>query len=215
MSEQDAQLRPRVLAAKDQTARERLLAAAAALFASKGYAATSVGEIVAAAAVTRPVLYYWFRSKEGIFLNLMEGALQRFDDVLAEVRSSGGAAPDRLHAICRRVIDLVEENLEIARMVYAISYGPPQGAPFFDVDTVHTRIRAAVREEIERGLAQGTLHGGVEDIQWTVIGAMSICIEIRLSHPALVPDVRALFDRLFGVLLSGIAPPRKKERRTQ
>lgn len=212
MSALKAKRRPRARAAADRSARERLLAAAATLFASKGYAATSVGEIVAAATVTRPVLYYWFRSKEGIFLNLMEGAVQRFDDVMADVRSSEGDAPERLEAICRRVIDLVLENLEIARIVYAISYGPPQGAPAFDVETVHTRIRAAVREEIARGLAQGTMRGDAEDVQWTVIGAMSICIEISLSHPALVPDVRALFGRLFGVMLRGIAPPGKKEK---
>lgn len=205
--------RPRARAVADHTARERLLAAAATLFARKGYAATSVSEIVAAAAVTRPVLYYWFSSKEGVFLHLMTAAIGRFDAVLSEVRSAGGAAPVRLHAVCRRIVDLVQENLEIARLVYAISYGPPQGAPAFDVDAVHNRVRAAVREEIETGLAQGTLRGDVEDIQWAVIGAMSICIEISLSHPELTPDVRALFDRLFAVLMRGIAPPGRKERK--
>ena len=44
-------------------ARERLLSGATELFASKGYAATTVREIVERAGVTKPVLYYYFRSK--------------------------------------------------------------------------------------------------------------------------------------------------------
>jgi hypothetical protein len=43
-----------------QNARERLLEAGIALFAEKGYASTSVREIVARAGVTKPVLYYYF-----------------------------------------------------------------------------------------------------------------------------------------------------------
>ena len=40
--------------------------AAARLFAERGYDATSVREIVAAAGVAKPTLYYYFRSKEGL-----------------------------------------------------------------------------------------------------------------------------------------------------
>ena len=43
--------------------RERLLAAAAKLFAAKGYAATTVRDILRAAKVTAPVLYHHFGSK--------------------------------------------------------------------------------------------------------------------------------------------------------
>ena len=56
-------------------ARQRLLDAAAELFNGKGYAATTVREIVKAAGVTKPVLYYYFKNKEGIFLELMRGNL--------------------------------------------------------------------------------------------------------------------------------------------
>ncbi len=39
---------------------------AARLFAERGYDATSVREIVAAAGIAKPTLYYYFRSKEGL-----------------------------------------------------------------------------------------------------------------------------------------------------
>jgi AcrR family transcriptional regulator len=39
---------------------------AAKLFASRGYDATSIREIVEAAGVAKPTLYYYFGSKEGL-----------------------------------------------------------------------------------------------------------------------------------------------------
>ena len=63
--------------------RQRLLEGAAELFTQKGYAATTVREIVAAAGVTKPVLYYYFRNKEGIYLELMREAFAKMDDLVA------------------------------------------------------------------------------------------------------------------------------------
>ena len=51
--------------------RERLLGAALDIFNERGYSATSVREIVQAADVSKPVLYYYFGSKEGIYTELM------------------------------------------------------------------------------------------------------------------------------------------------
>ncbi|MEA2040283.1 MAG: TetR/AcrR family transcriptional regulator, partial [Thermodesulfobacteriota bacterium] len=46
--------------------RARLLVAGTTIFAEKGYASTTVREIVARAGVSKPVLYYYFKNKEGI-----------------------------------------------------------------------------------------------------------------------------------------------------
>jgi TetR/AcrR family transcriptional regulator len=53
-------------------ARERLLETAIGMFAEKGYAGTSVREIVEQAGVSKPVLYYYFNSKEGLFLAILD-----------------------------------------------------------------------------------------------------------------------------------------------
>ena len=45
---------------------DRIARVAARLFAADGYDATSVRNIVEAAAVTKPTLYYYFSSKEAL-----------------------------------------------------------------------------------------------------------------------------------------------------
>ncbi len=76
--------------------RERLLQVATDLFVAKGYASTSVREIVEAAGVTKPTLYYHFESKEGIFLALMRPVLAEFDTLLKELRTAPGTPWRRL-----------------------------------------------------------------------------------------------------------------------
>ena len=58
----------------ESNSRERLLETATELFAEKGYAATSVREIVERAGVSKPVLYYYFKSKEGLFYAILDWA---------------------------------------------------------------------------------------------------------------------------------------------
>ena len=73
-------------ATSDAAIDERLLSAARELFARKGYNGTTVREIVAAVGVTKPVLYYYFRNKEGVYLELLREPFARlaafFDEFL-------------------------------------------------------------------------------------------------------------------------------------
>ncbi|MET3443397.1 AcrR family transcriptional regulator [Variovorax paradoxus] len=50
--------------------RERILQAAARLFAAQGYANTTMAQIVRALGVTKPFVYYYFRDKQEIFETL-------------------------------------------------------------------------------------------------------------------------------------------------
>lgn len=50
--------------------RERILQAAATLFAAQGYAATTMAQIVRKLGVTKPFVYYYFRDKQEIFERL-------------------------------------------------------------------------------------------------------------------------------------------------
>jgi AcrR family transcriptional regulator len=59
------------------TARERLLDAAAEVFAERGYRASSVEDIAAAAGLTKGAVYWNFDSKEDAFLALIEERVDR------------------------------------------------------------------------------------------------------------------------------------------
>ena len=60
------------------TSAERILSTALDLFAIKGYDATSVREICEAAGITKPTLYHFFGSKDGVLQALVQTGFQQY-----------------------------------------------------------------------------------------------------------------------------------------
>lgn len=74
-------------AERSESRRNEVLHAAARVFGKKGYVAARVDDVAAEMGVTKGVIYYYFRSKEEIFVEVMAngiaGAIKRLEAVLA------------------------------------------------------------------------------------------------------------------------------------
>jgi len=189
---------------QDIGVRERLLTAATELFARKGYASTTVREIVHAAGVTKPVLYYYFQNKEGIYLELMSESFVKFEALLTTAKNETGRASRKILALCDNMMVLLGENLQVARVMYAIYYGPPQGAPFFDCEVFHFQLQDTLQEFINEGIAAGEFRdGNALDMTWAILGAANIAIDMELSHPDMALGREGL-ARVLTVIFDGL-----------
>jgi len=194
-------------AAPDRSARERLLREAADLFNRKGYAATSVGEIVAAAGVTKPVLYYHFESKEGLYLRLMEEGLGSFRATLeAALRSDKVAVADRIRRLCEAIVGHALKNLSIVRLTRGIHHAPPQGAPAFDVCEFPRTIQATLLRLVEEGVRSGEFEPvPPADLVWVITGLLAVCIDSNLIDPAMALKPRG-FRSALNLVFAGVTP---------
>ena len=162
----------------DPGARERLLKSATALFARKGYAATTVREIVEAAGVTKPVLYYYFRSKEGLFQDLTGLAIAAHDALLERVRQTPGTPTEKIRLLFDRVFALIQENVEVVRMLDAVYYGPPESSPPFDFDKLYGAFHRNLRGFVEEGVRCGELHPEDVDVMTlALLGGWVIAVD--------------------------------------
>lgn len=194
----------------DVSVRQRLLSSAAALFNRKGYAATTVREIVTEAGVTKPVLYYYYQNKEGIYLELLREPFQKFDALIDAARGERGSAKQRLLHLANQVLVLFLENIDVARVFYSIYYGPPQGAPFFDFDTYHLKFRDIMSRLVNDGIQSGEFRkANVEDIVWAILGIINVTIETKLRHPEIDLNSDGL-SRVLNLLFLGIAADVRK-----
>jgi TetR/AcrR family transcriptional regulator len=199
-------------ASPDIAVRNRLLTAATELFSRKGYAATATREIVASAGVTKPVLYYYFRNKEGIYLELIRGAFAKLDALLDASRRERGSATDRLLRLSDRVFSTFMENIEVARLMYSIYYGPHQGAPFFNFDAYHLKFQDAIRQLVKEGMRQGEFQKwSAEDMMWAILGAVNVAMEVQLCHPEIGMDRRRL-TRILKLIFQRISAQRRKQK---
>jgi TetR/AcrR family transcriptional regulator len=195
----------------DDSVQGRLMTSAIALFARKGYAATTVREIVAAAGVTKPVLYYHFGSKEGIFLAMMGEALHEFEATAQAALDSQGPAAARIHAFLDGMFTLILEHLDVMRVLDALYYGPPRGAPAFDFEAVHTRFIEVVRRLVDDGIMAGEIRpGDADDLTWALVGPFEVVRGMSLSHPE-TGFGRARLARLLDVVFEGVRAAGEKE----
>ncbi len=187
----------------EQKVRQKLCAVAAQEFGRKGYAAASVREIVGRAGVTKPVLYYYFGSKEGIYRAVLEAALQDFESRLRAVESLKGSAARRLRRLCEAVFAMFERHFDLVRLMHSILYGAPGGAPFFDFKAPLQRLHDVTLSIVRQGVRTGEFRGSPVAMTLAVLGAVNECVDLVLVQPELAVD-RAGFKRVLGVVLQGM-----------
>jgi AcrR family transcriptional regulator len=97
---------------------------AARLFARDGYEATSVRTIVEAAGVTKPTLYYYFGSKEGLAQAVLMMPMVALAEAMRSILESGTDPVATLVRIVRAHFEFCLEEPDCARFFFALSFGP-------------------------------------------------------------------------------------------
>ncbi len=166
---------------------------------------------MAASEVTKPVLYYYFQNKEGIYLELIRGAYAKFDTLLDTSRSEKGSATDRLLRFSDQIFSLFMENIEVAKLMYSIYYGPHQGAPFFDFDTYQIKFQDTIRQLVKEGMQQGEFRkGNADDMMWAILGVVNVAMEVQLCHPEIGMERKRL-AQILKLILRGISTQKTRQ----
>ena len=184
---------------KERT-RQRLLAEAQRLFRERGYAATSLEQIAAAAEVTKGAIYGHFASKEDLMISALEAAPA--PDYSATLNDESRPLPERLAAYGRAVAAEQPGDTE-ETAVHLEFYAALLRSP----DALQRYARS--RERRLQDLAEADdaddddLAAGASQVDAWVIGqAMLVGLQIykRLAPGLVTPE---LFERAFG-LLAGV-----------
>jgi AcrR family transcriptional regulator len=184
-------------------ARQRLLETATELFAEKGYAGTSVREIVEKAGVSKPVLYYYFKSKDGLFYAILEWAVDVQQKILNEIFESKGTALDRFIIFYRRVYEGVRQYQSLYIMIHGLIYGPPQGVPEYDFAKYQRRMLDAVKRIYIDGVSSGEIRKvDAEEVAFLVLGLMDFSLNIDMVLPELADPQRP--ERLLRLAFQGL-----------
>jgi TetR/AcrR family transcriptional regulator, upper aerobic nicotinate degradation pathway regulator len=100
-----------------QATRDAILKAATKVFAKYGYDGGSVEKISKAAKSYDRMIYYYFGSKEGLFIAVLEGIYQRMDDAEAALDLDTTRPVDALIAVIRFVLGYYRKNPEFVTLL--------------------------------------------------------------------------------------------------
>jgi AcrR family transcriptional regulator len=188
---------------------EQIVQAASEIFGARGFAATSVADIAERAGISKPLIYNYFGSKEGLF----RACLQRAGGILAEEmeRIARGDAVGLERAL--RTLEGIFTLLEPQPWIWRLFFDPtiPRGeeAIAAEIARYTDRITALADE----GVAEMMRLSGDEDPR-DVSALTSVWLSVAdslvtwwLDHPDETPSsMTARCVRLFGVVLGAPFP---------
>ncbi len=201
--------RPRPLA-PEPTTRECVLRAAVRLFTERGYGLTSMREIAERAGVTKPVIYYYFKSKQELYAGLLRQVLEETEAVFAAEVERAGSAAARLRALIKAHVRICREEPDLTRFVYDV-FSSPGALPLgFDYYAAGHRIMARIENLIRDGQRRGEFRRVDPACAVMMLtGAINLYVAAHLNHnpPALTPRTA---DNLTAILLRGLSAEKRR-----
>jgi AcrR family transcriptional regulator len=191
---------------------DRILLSAIELFSAKGYDATSVREICAAAGITKPTLYHFYGSKEGVYRALVDGALDDFRRAVTRAMQGPGSAVVRLRRVGRAYFESARGRRDLLRFIFGLVHNPATSAPRTDFPRFYDEVVAQIAAEVEAGVARGEFVPGRTDLRMLILmGALgeALCGYLIVGKPQLS---HALADALIDAVVAGWRPPLEAHR---
>ena len=169
--------------------RAALLAAAAALFADKGYAATSVSDIVGGAGLAQGTFYLYFKSKSEIITALSR---QLYNQTLEEIirRTAGvSSVVGRLHLGLDCALDTYESQAPLLRAL--------AGATAECNDIRQQELIPLYADVLGSWLSEGSVSGELHCPQPRLVAHLLVTMvenaannAVNLGVPAALPELR-------------------------
>ena len=169
--------------------KQAILNEALELFSAKGYEGVSVSELTEAAGITKPTLYYYFGSKEGLFEAVCQSHYTQLNTLVTEntvyspkPRSYFEDVFMTLTNITAAYFSFAKENEIFYRIVLA-NLSLPRFSPVFEIVKKYHFTQFEVIDNMFRDMAEthGNLKGKNKTLAWSFIGTINSYISLSFS----------------------------------
>ncbi|MEY4121167.1 MAG: hypothetical protein RLZZ457_5 [Pseudomonadota bacterium] len=142
-----------------------ILEVATTEFADKGLSGARIDEIAAATRTSKRMIYYYFGSKEGLYLAVLEDAYRRIRETEAELHLADLSPEDALKALVGFTFDHHHNNQDFVRLV--ISENMQRGAYLAQselIQALNVSVIQAIEALYKRGVKAGVFRKGLDPI---------------------------------------------------
>ena len=151
----------------------RILAAATHLFANRGYGSTSVREVVEAASVTKPTLYYWFQSKEQLYRTCVRACFDALVPLVHDAVNGPGTIEERLERFVQAYVDGGIADTDRMRLALTATSPTWEARPEIDLMSFHQEYVEPLAQLFLEGRKTGVLRPEM-DPQFAVVGLVGL-----------------------------------------
>jgi AcrR family transcriptional regulator len=183
-------------------AKQAIRDAAAALFAQKGYAATSTREICQRAGITKPVLYYYFGNKGQLYEEVFLDTFGEYQKELRRAARHGRSPNERLTNVLTAMFSFVHRRHNYWRLGFRMVFAPEKESPAIncvEMSQADERLLAGI---IREGIRRGEMKGRPEFIAGAIVG-MAISSILGYLLTGKPPLNRSLGKNIINLLTKG------------
>ncbi len=160
-------------------------------FADKGLAGARIDEIAAATRTSKRMIYYYFGSKDGLYLAVLEDAYRRMRSIEADLHLGDLDPVSALRRLVEFTYDHHQDNEDFIRLVMSENI---QRGDYLRQSKVLRQLNSkaidSVRDLYERGVAQGVFRSGLDPVD--IHAAISALTVFNVSNRH---TFGAIFDR--------------------
>ena len=142
-----------------------ILAVATHEFADKGLSGARIDAIAAATRTSKRMIYYYFGSKDGLYLAVLEEAYRRMRAIESDLHLDDLPPMDALQKLVAFTYDHHRDNEDFIRLVMNENI---QRGDYLrqsrNIQQLNSQAIASVRTLYERGVAQGVFRPGLEPV---------------------------------------------------
>lgn len=163
--------------------REQILETALDLFYTRGYDAVGVQEIAERSGVTKPTLYYYFKSKYGLLEQLLESRSGRFFQELHAACTSGGELRETLCAAAGVLTGLAERDAEFYALFVALYHSARGNEAYQTVRPLAYKLQQEIEQIFTAAAGQlGNMRGRQRQFSLGFIGLVFYYITMKFEE---------------------------------
>lgn len=135
---------------------QKILDAAIDIFAQKGYHATKVDEIVEESKTSKGAVYFYFPSKQDIFLAIVDKFASLLEGRLSRVIDQQASGVERVTAALQVCLETFEQYRSLAKVFLVQAAG--LGVLFEDKQIeVHNRFARMIQKQLDQAVYEGDI----------------------------------------------------------
>jgi AcrR family transcriptional regulator len=142
-----------------------ILAVATHEFADKGLTGARIDEIAAATRTSKRMIYYYFGSKDGLYLAVLEEAYRRMREIEADLHLGDLPPVDALKKLVEFTYDHHRDNEDFIRLVMNENI---QRGDYLrqsqSIQQLNSKAIESVQAVYDRGVAEGVFRSGLDPV---------------------------------------------------
>ena len=152
-------------------------------FSEKGLAGARVDMIAEATKTSKRMIYYYFGSKEGLYIKVLEEAYSRIRHIETDLHLEDLTPVDALRKLVAFTVDYQRANPDFIRLVMNENIHRGEFlAQSKTIQQVNVPVIAGMRAVYERGVAEGVFRPGIDQVDLHMsISALSF-FNVANSH---------------------------------